>query len=287
MEHTPVLLHEVIAALQPTSTGCYIDGTLGDGGHAAAILAHSQPNGTLLGLDQDSRQIEVAKSHLQPFGQRATCIESRFSHLQEVAEKHGFTEVDGILLDLGISSRQLADSSYGLSFDDEAPLDMRLSSSLHHSAADYLNRANEVEIADVLYRHGDRHNSRALARKIVQFRRHQQFQQAGDVKRALGLTHPSALAPIFQALRIAVNQEADELSAVLPQALHLLKPGGKLAVITFHSGEDRMVKHFLLTHRSELQRQKLIRPSYEEIKRNSRARSALLRVAIKEREVRS
>jgi 16S rRNA (cytosine1402-N4)-methyltransferase len=281
MKHTSVLLQEVIAALQPKSDGRYIDATLGDGGHAKAILEHSQPNSSLLGLDQDKNQIQVAQEQLQSFGTRVTLKQARFAQIKAVAQATGFSAVDGILFDLGISSRQLDDPSYGLTFADTAPLDMRLSPDLTQTAADFLNQANEVEIGDVLYHYGDYHNSRALAHKMVRYRRKQWFRVARDVKEALQLWHPAQLAPLFQALRIWVNQEDQQLKLALPQAVSLLQPGGVLAVISFHSGEDRIVKQFFASQRSYLTVSKIIRPSFTEIKRNSRARSALLRVAQK------
>lgn len=281
MDHIPVLLDEVIAALAPKPNGLYIDATLGDGGHSEAIFEHSKPNGRLLGIDQDKSQLRIASERLAQYGDRATLVCSRFSDLEAVANANGFSEVDGILFDLGISSRQLDNPNYGLTFNDDAPLDMRLSDTLNASAADLLNRASEVELADMLYRYGDRHNSRVLARKLLQYRRKSSFATAADVKQALHLYHPSQLAPIFQALRIVVNHEFDELARALPQAVSLLKPGGTLAIISFHSGEDRIVKQFM-RQSSELEAsKKLGRPTFNEVKNNSRARSALLRVATK------
>ncbi len=282
MKHTPVLLDEVIAALQPHTEGKYIDATVGDGGHTQALLEHSKPDGKVLGLDQDETQLEIARNRLNAYSDRVVLVKSRFSNISEVAIKKRFHEVDGVLFDLGISSRQLSEPKYGLNYDDTSPLDMRLSSQLDWSAADFLNRAKEQEIADVLYNYGDRRNSRTMARKIMHYRQKKDLQVAGDVKLALGLSHPAALSPIFQALRIWVNKEFEELTLALPQAVDLLKPGGVLAVISFHSGEDRIVKRFLRSQQAVLELNKrIIRPSYLEIKINSRARSAILRIAKK------
>ncbi len=281
MKHIPVLRNEVIEVMQPKAGGQYIDATVGDGGHAHALLEASSPNGCVLGLDQDIRQVVVAQERLTSYGSRARIVLARFSQLSEVAHAEGFNQVDGILFDLGISSRQLDDTSTGLSFADDAPLTMQLHDEEDRSAADILNRANEREIADILYNYGDRHNSRTLARKIIEFRRKRAFYVARDVKEALGITAPHMLAPIFQALRIAVNDEFGEIDAALPQAVSLLRPGGVLAVITFHSGEDRIVKRFLKSHALLQVSKKIIRPSWPEIKQNSRARSAILRWAIK------
>lgn len=283
MKHIPVLLNEVIEVMQPKSEGQYIDATVGDGGHAQALLDASTPGGTLLGIDQDMRQVAVAQERLTSYGSRARVVVARFSQLSDIAQAEGFDQVDGILFDLGISSRQLDDTETGLSFADSAPLTMQLHDGEGRSAADILNRANEREIADILFDYGDRHNSRTLARKIVEFRRKRAFHVARDVKEALGVTAPHMLAPIFQAFRIAVNEEFEEIESALPQAISLLKPGGVLAVITFHSGEDRIVKRFLKGHALLQVSKKIIRPTWPEIKQNSRARSAILRFAIKEK----
>ncbi len=282
MNHIPVLLSEVLTVLHPQPGQSYIDGTLGDGGHAAALLEKIQPGGRLLGLDQDPHQLEVARQRLESYGDAVDLVCARFSSLGEVARHRGFEAVDGIVLDLGISSRQLDSPEYGLTFADSAPLDMRLSPELSRTAADFLNHANEITIADTFFSLGDRHNSRTLARKIITYRRKKMFTVARDLKEALNVWQPSALAPIFQALRIWVNQEFEELQTVLPQAISLLKPGGILVVITFHSGEDRIVKRFLLQSRELLEVSKrIIQPEFKEIKQNSRARSAKLRWARK------
>lgn len=282
MEHVPVLLEEVITVMDPQPGGRYIDATVGDGGHTQALLEHSQTDGQVLGLDQDAAQLTIAKKQLASYGGRVTLVQSRFSGLYKVATSKGFEQVDGILFDLGISSRQLNDPVYGLTFDDNATLDMRLSSDLNQTAADFLNRANEREIADVLYLYGDRHNSRSLARKITEYRRKRQFVEAQDLKEALGLWQPKLLAPIFQALRIYINKEYEELITVLPQAISLLKSGGVLAIITFHSGEDRIVKRFLRDCEEVAMAKKIIRPTIKELRQNSRSRSAILRYAVKQ-----
>lgn len=280
MNHIPVLLHEVLTALHPEDGGAYIDATLGDGGHAAALL-QANPDNRVLGIDQDPRQIKVATEKLQAYQERVSLVCSPYSRLEAIAKENGFQNVDGILFDLGFSSRQLSDATVGMNLDDDTPLDMRLSPERKDSAADFLNHANEVEIADVLYRYGDRHNSRPLARSIVAYRKKHRFQVAHDVKEALNLWQPAYLAPIFQALRIWVNKEYEEIEAALPQAVSLLKPGGTLAVITFHSGEDRLVKHFTRHHELLEVTKKIITPAFSEIKQNSRARSAKLRIAVK------
>lgn len=282
MNHIPVLLNEVIAVLKPVSGGVYCDVTVGDGGHTAAILEASGPDGRVVALDADAKQVAVSKERLKEFGTRVSVVHSPFSQIDEVAQNEGVTEFNGILFDLGYSSRQLADPSYGLSFHDDANLSLRLGTAGNVTAADWLNRASEVEIADALYYYGDRRSARSMARSILHFRRKKQFVTARDVKEALGLVRPSDLAPIWQALRIVVNSEYEEIETALPKAWSLLSSGGVLAVITFHSGEDRLVKVFSRSVAGEsAQKSRLIVPSYDEIKRNSRSRSAKLRVMIK------
>jgi 16S rRNA (cytosine1402-N4)-methyltransferase len=282
MNHIPVLLEEVITALKPFSGGVYIDATLGDGGHTKAILDASSPNGKVIGIDQSAQQLEVAKQQLLPYSNNIVLEQARFSELKQVAERQEISQVDGILFDLGISSRQLSDPSSGLGFADATPLDMRLAPGLRDTAADFLNRASEQEIADILYLFGDRHNSRTLASKIVTFRRKRTFKVAHDLKEAINLWRPAQLAPIFQALRIWVNKEYDEIESALPQAVALLKPGGALLVISFHSGEDRLVKQFMQANRELLQvSKKVIVPTFSQIKQNPRSRSAKLRIGYK------
>ncbi len=282
MNHIPVFLNEVVAAIKPEPGGKYIDATLGDGGHAKALLQHSTPYGKVLGLDQDANQIAQAEQTLAQFEGRVTVVNARFSEIEHIAREVGFIQVDGILFDLGISSRQLDDPRYGLTFRDNAPLDMRLTSEGEFTAADILNHRSERELADLLYLYGDRHDSHSLARKLVAYRKKHQFVTAQDVKDALERTTPGFLAPIFQALRIEVNEEYLEIQTALPQALNLLKPGGVLAVISFHSGEDRLVKEFFKEHKAALTHSvKITEPSREEQRANSRARSAKLRYATK------
>lgn len=281
MEHIPVLKDEVIAAFSPKSDGVYLDCTAGDGGHSKALLEASGPSGKVVALDGDPKQVSIATERLAEFGNRARVVLSPFSDLDAVARDLKITQFDGILFDLGYSSRQLSDSSYGLAFDDDLGLDMRLRPG-QVTAAEWLNRANEVEIGDAFYKFGDRHNSRQLARSVVEFRRKRHFQKAQDLKIALGLDRPGMIAPIWQAIRIVINDEFGEIEAALPKALELLAPGGALAVITFHSGEDRLVKHFFARSREFFEgKPKLILPQYSEIKSNSRSRSAKLRLAFK------
>ncbi len=302
--HTPVLLKETLDILAPRSGGRYIDATLGGGGHAEAILQASSPDGQLLGLDADPRAIERVRQRLAPFGPRAILVHSNFRHLEAVAQAHGFQQVDGILFDLGVSSYHFDEAEQGFSFRREGPLDMRLDPTQGPSAAEIVNTLDEDVLADILYRYGEERRARRIARAMVAHRPITTTTQLADiVVQAIGRKpgarrHPATRT--FQALRIYVNDELGALEAALPQALRLLKPGGILVVITFHSLEDRIVKHFLRQesrdcicpphspvctcgHRAQVQliHRKGLTPSPDERARNPRSRSARLRAARK------
>jgi 16S rRNA (cytosine1402-N4)-methyltransferase len=289
-EHVSVLLDAVITWLRPRAGGRYVDGTVGNGGHAAAILDASAPDGRLLGLDADPAAVDVARARLAEFGDRATIVNASFREMDRVVEERRFGPVDGILMDLGISSRQLDVGGRGFTFRHDEPLDMRFDPTRGESAADLLNRADEAEIADVLYRYGEEYKSRRVARAIVRQRERAPIATTYDLVRAVeqalgpkrGRTHPATKS--FQALRIAVNDELGALEQTLPVAASLLAPGGRLAVISFHSLEDRRVKQFFRAGGgpeallAELTRKPIV-PSPEESARNPRARSAKLRIA--------
>lgn len=280
--HVSVLLQAVIEFLAPRDGGRYIDATLGAGGHAAAILDASAPDGCLLGLDADPNALAVAAQNLERFGVRAQLVRTNFENLSDVAAAHGFTFADGIVLDLGISSMQLSDAARGFSFLTDGALDMRFDPSGETTAADLVNTLREKELADLIFEYGEERASRRIARAIVSARPIRTARQLADViERALGRRgkiHPATRT--FQALRIAVNRELDVLDQVLPQVIETLKPGGRVAIISFHSLEDRRVKHFF---RESPQLRVLtkhpIQPTDEEIAANSRSRSAKLRAA--------
>jgi 16S rRNA (cytosine1402-N4)-methyltransferase len=299
-EHVPVLYKEVLAWLQPRPDGRYIDATLGGGGHASGILAASAPNGRLLGLDADPEAIAFASDILRPFGERVVLKAANARHLEAIARPLGFSQVDGVLLDLGLSSRQLADAERGFSFSQDGPLDMRLNSSQGQNAADLVNHLPETELADLLWHYGEERHSRRIARAIVAGRPLTTTGQLADlVVQTVGRRekiHPATRT--FQALRIAVNDELEALDQALPQARDLLRPGGRVAVIAFHSLEDRLVKRFyqresrdclcppevlvcVCEHQASLRvlTSKPVRPTADEIARNPRSRSARLRVA--------
>jgi 16S rRNA (cytosine1402-N4)-methyltransferase len=300
-QHVSVLPHETRDGLALKPGGRYIDGTVGGGGHSEAILS-AAPDIELLGLDADPAAIERATLRLAPFGSRVKLVNANFARLGEVARANGFEQVDGIVLDLGLSSDQLEDRERGFGFLAGGPLDMRFDPTHGETAADLVNDLDQDELADLIYRYGEDPASRKIARAIVAARPIDTAQQLADViEQALGRhgrIHPATLT--FQALRIAVNDELGALMNVLPQATDLLKPGGRLAVISFHSLEDRIVKEYFRSASRErtpqpddrpdqimrpatlkLITRKPIVPGDDEVAVNSRARSAKLRIAEK------
>jgi 16S rRNA (cytosine1402-N4)-methyltransferase len=299
-EHVPVLYEEVLVWLQPRPGGRYIDATLGAGGHASGILMASNPSGRLLGLDADPGAIAFVGEILRPYGDRVVLKRANARQLGTIAPLLGFGQADGVLMDLGLSSRQLADAERGFSFSQDGPLDMRMNCSQGQNAADLVNHLPEAELADLLWRYGEERNSRRIAKAIVAARPLASTGQLADlVARTVGRRekiHPATRT--FQALRIAVNDELQALSEALPQACNLLRSGGRLAVIAFHSLEDRLVKRFyrresrdclcppevpvcVCEHRATLKvlTPRPVRPTDDEIAQNPRSRSARLRVA--------
>jgi 16S rRNA (cytosine1402-N4)-methyltransferase len=294
-EHTPVLLDATLDGLAVRVGGTYIDGTVGGGGHAEAILARGAAR--LLGIDQDPAALAAARERLQPYAERVTFVHGNFADIGTLAQAHGFRAADGILLDIGVSSHQLDSAERGFSFNSDAPLDMRMNQTGGPTAADLVNTLPERELADVIYRYGEERASRRIARLIVERRRAAPIERTTElaelVTRALGgqsgRIHPATRT--FQALRIAVNDELDVLERALPAAANLLAVGGRFAVITFHSLEDRIVKHFFRRAagreqpaddnmpRLALINRKPIVADREEARRNRRSRTAKLRVA--------
>lgn len=298
MAHIPVLYHEVLSLLQPQPHGRYIDGTLGAAGHTIGILKASAPHGRVLAFDRDPDAIAYAQQQLGRLSQRAALVQASFAEMGKIAPQKGFSAVDGILLDLGLSSRQLADARRGFSFMQEGPLDMRFDPSHGQTAADLINNLAEEELADLFWRYGEERRSRRMARLIVANRPiHTTTQLADLILQEVGRRgriHPAT--QIFQALRIAVNEELAALQETLPTAVDLLRPGGRLVVISFHSLEDRMVKQFFRRlsqdcvcppeqpvctcdgkARLKLVTRKAVKASPAEIEANPRSRSARLR----------
>lgn len=302
--HSPVLYQEIIHALRPTSEEFYLDGTVGAGGHAAGVLEHSAPNGRLLGLDLDPQALALARKRLARFGDRAVLKNASYADLAAQIASLGWPPVNGILLDLGVSSMQLDDHTRGFSFRYDGPLDMRFSSENPVTARKLLNNLPERELADLIYEFGEERRSRQIARAIVQARPVQSTAELEAlIRRIVPKSKGRRLNPAtrtFQALRIAVNQELETLDRVLPETVRVLAPGGRLAIISFHSLEDRRVKRFFqmesrdcicppeqpictCEHLASLKvlTKRPVRPSKSEIQANPRARSARLRVAIR------
>lgn len=286
--HEPVLLDEVVRALEPRSGGVYLDVTVGGGGHAEALLRASAPDGTLIGIDRDPRAREAAARRLAPFGPRARIRAGTMRQARDILRAEGFEVVHGVLADLGVSSAQIEDPSRGMSFRIEGPLDMRMDPQSPVTAWDLVRQYSERELADVIYRYGEERASRPIAREIKLAIARGEMNTTTDLARAvyrvLGPPRPGrGIDPAtrtFQALRIAVNDELGELQALLDALPDLLADRGRVAVIAFHSLEDRMVKHaFRGNPALRVITKKPIVPTDEEIRRNPRARSAKLRVA--------
>lgn len=248
--HIPVLYEPVLEALAPRSRGCYLDGTVGAGGHAWGILERSSPDGRLLGLDLDPQALEIARSRLSVYGERAILLQANYAKLGHLAQARGFVPLQGVLLDVGLSSMQLDRPERGFAFQADGPLDMRFNPAEGPSAADLVNELDEEELAHLLWRYGEERFSRRIARRIVHARQRapilqtQQLAQLvqGALPRSRGHVHPATRT--FMALRIAVNRELENLALGLEQAVTVLAPGGRLVVISFHSLEDRLVKDF-------------------------------------------
>jgi len=301
--HQPVLYKEIIHALQPRRGGRYVDGTLGAGGHARGILEACAPDGQLLGLDVDPQALAIARKTLAPYEHRIHLVQASYTTLSEQLKNLQWDSVDGIVLDLGASSMQFDTAGRGFSFMQDAPLDMRFGPHATQTAADIVNKYSERELADLIYEYGEERDSRKIARAIVDKRPLHTTRELVAVIEAVSPRRGDRVHPAtrtFQALRIAVNEELASIEEVLPQAVASLNVGGRLAVISFHSLEDRIVKEFFRTQSKdvvnppyeriyETERKAIIKevnrkpitPSEEETKDNPRARSAKLRIAEK------
>jgi 16S rRNA (cytosine1402-N4)-methyltransferase len=302
--HIPVLLSQVLSALHVKAGETYLDGTFGAGGYSSAMLEAADCK--VLALDRDPTAVATAGPLVERYAGRLTVVESPFSAMAGVWHGNYTAQADGIVLDIGVSSMQIDQPERGFSFMTDGPLDMRMGAE-GLSAADILNTAGETEIADILYQYGEERRSRHIAKAIVAARAEKKFSRtlelANLVEKVIGRKpgdpkHPATRT--FQALRIAVNNELDELTAALEAAEQMLKPGGRLVVVTFHSLEDRIVKDFLRERsdraargsrflpeekksspRFRLVNQRALSPSEEEISANPRARSARLRAAVR------
>lgn len=289
--HISVLPAEVVATMTGTPQRRYIDGTVGGAGHATAVLAASDAHSELLGIDLDPVALATAQQRLGAFGDRVHLVRGNYAQMGTFVAQLGWEHVDGILLDLGVSSYQLDTPERGFSFQHDAPLDMRLDPDGATTAADLVNTLDERALADVIFQYGEEHASRRIARYIVDARKRAPLTRTSElaqvVTRALGgrhgKIHPATRT--FQALRIAVNQELRVLEAVIPQALALLAVGGRMAIISFHSLEDRIVKVAFRTAVLATDRRmfRLLTPKpteagVDEQRLNPRSRSAKMRV---------
>jgi 16S rRNA (cytosine1402-N4)-methyltransferase len=299
--HIPALCPEVVQALQARPGGRYVDCTVGEGGHAEAVLEAGEGSSSLLGLDADPEALSRARRRLERFGPRVRLVNQNFTNLERLAREQGFVPVDGVLLDLGLSSLQLDEEPRGFTFRGEQPLDMRFDPRQERTAADVVNGLTEKELAEIIAQYGQEPRARRIARYLAQARPVRTTAElAGIVARAVGgrrgRIHPATRT--FQAIRMEVNGELDSLEAALAQAMNILGPGGRLVVLSYHSLEDGLVKRTLREaarsggramcapagpgeHRPGLRvvTKKPVRPSREEVSHNPRSRSARMRVA--------
>jgi 16S rRNA (cytosine1402-N4)-methyltransferase len=285
-DHASVMCRETLQALAPRSGGFYADATAGGGGHSAAILEASAPDGRLVAVDRDPRAVEAARARLAAFGDRAVVVHGAYADLGPILRQHGAGRVDGLVADLGVSSPQLDDAERGFSFAAEGPLDMRMDTSGGETLAELLDRVGEAELADILYHYGEERRSRAVARSIMRARDAGELRTTLDLRRAVvrvlgpkrGRVDPATRT--FQALRIALNRELDQLEQLLSELPELLQDDGVAAIISFHSLEDRMVKRaFRGDDRLSPLTKRPLQAGELERSENPRARSAKLRAA--------
>lgn len=293
--HLSVLPDEVISYLAPQDGGIYADATLGLGGHTKKILEASDPGGRVIGFEWDAKAMTIAQENLSPYGGRITFIRRNFAEIKQGLTDAGVARVDGLLLDLGISSIQLdgtgsAADGRGFSFKGGEPLDMRMDDRNRLTAADLVNTAGAEELADIFYYYGEEIQSRRIAASIVKERKKGRIESTDQLADIVAESIPRRFHPkkihvatkVFQALRIAVNKELENLSTILDDAASILNPGARFCVISFHSLEDRLVKsRFRANPQLEILTKKPVVPGREECRANPRARSAKLRVAVR------
>ena len=288
--HVPVLLDEVVRLLTPERGGLFVDCTVGLGGHARALLERGAER--LIGIDRDPAALQMSAAALAEFGARVELVHADYRQLGAVLDERGLKEVSGILADLGVSSMQLDADGRGFSFRRDEPLDMRMDTSQGPTAADLLADVEETELADVIYQFGEERNSRRIARALVRGREERPLTTTGQVadivrraSRTKGYQRIDPATRTFQALRIWVNRELEGLDAFLAEASTRLVPGGRFAVITFHSLEDRVVKHtFRRLETVDVLTRRPVIASEQELNANPRARSAKLRAVVRAEE---
>ncbi len=303
--HIPVLLDEVIDGLQLQPSGIYVDGTLGGAGHSSQIASRLGEGGRLIGIDQDKDAIAAASKRLEPFGDRVTIVRDNYEHIPQILQQLGISSVDGILLDIGVSSYQLDNPERGFSYNSDEPLDMRMDQESPVTAADIVNEKSQEELTRILRDYGEERYATNIARRIVQERENKPFTTTGDLVRVIRASVPMKMQEkygnpckrSFQAIRIACNRELDVLQDSIDQLIDRLAPGGRLCIITFHSLEDRIVKNAFRRNenpctcppefpvcvcgrqsKGKVITRKPIVPSERELERNKRAASSKLRI---------
>ncbi len=289
--HIPVLLHEVLEFLDVRADGLYIDATLGAGGHAEAILQIlQQGRGRLLGIDRDPAALALARERLRAFGEKLIAMHGNFAEIDSLHAASGLPPADGVIADLGLSSMQLEDPARGFSFSLPGPLDMRMDPRSPTTAEEIINHHSERDLAELIFKLGEERHSRRIARALVKARPIRSTTELAQVvTRAIpsrsGLRHLHPATRTFLALRLAVNQELENLESFLSRVLAVLVPGGRLAILSFHSLEDRLAKRAMQTWqregRARILTKKVVRPSGAEMHANPRSRSAKLRAAEK------
>ncbi len=288
MIHYPVLLKETIEYLAPKNNEIYVDGTMGMGGHTAEILEKSKPDGRVIGLDWDEEALALARERLSVYGDRLRTFRRNYAEISECLKELGISKLNGIVLDLGMSSYQLDLSSRGFTFKGSEPLDMRMDNRGKTTAAELLNSRSADELADIFFYYGEERQSRRIAARIVEERKNDRIETtdrlAGIVAQAVPKRfHPKKIhvaTKVFQALRIAVNRELENLKNILDEAPALIVPGGRLCIISFHSLEDRLIKWKFREHSSfNILTKKPVIASEIECRENPRSRSAKLRAA--------
>jgi 16S rRNA (cytosine1402-N4)-methyltransferase len=288
--HIPVLLEECMGFLAPAPGKVFVDGTLGLGGHSAALLSRSGPDGRVIAFEWDENALQRSSRRLVAFAERLTVVRQNFAEIAEVLDRLGVAAVDGILLDVGLSSLQLDDEGRGFSFRQDELLDMRMDTRQSITARSLLTSCREEELADIFYYYGDERQARPIARTIVQHRAKEAIRTTAQLAELVAQAVPKRFHPkkihvatkVFQALRIAVNSELENLARVIDAGVAYLKPGACLCVISFHSLEDRIVKRkFKENKLLEVLTSKPVKPTPAEVADNARSRSARLRVARK------
>tara|TARA_B100000579_G_scaffold116085_1_gene93105 strand:- start:252 stop:1172 length:921 start_codon:yes stop_codon:yes gene_type:complete len=280
-KHKPVLINEVIESIEPADDKIYFDATFGNGGYSKKILSSS--NCKVIAIDRDPSVSSKAKEFEEKYKDRFKFIESRFSQIKKVMEEFEREKINCFLFDIGVSSMQLDNANRGFSFMKDGPLDMRMSNT-GKTAGELINTIDQNELADILFHYGDERNSRRIARSIINYRNKKEIKstlELADIIKKNNKNFKSKINPAtktFQALRMFINNELEELHSGLNQALNLLSIAGKICVVTFHSLEDRMVKNFSKALGSSVKVEKVIKPSDDEVRLNPRSRSAKLRL---------